>query len=85
MTPYTTHLTYENIPLVVSGKRDAEDCWVEKVCVAGTQHNIVEQLAEGVVERLAEMADVIMTQRGKEDRADALRSQYEFERFMRHC
>lgn len=84
MTPFTTPLTYENIPLVVSGRRDAEDCWVEKVCVKGTEHDISDMLGEGVVERLAQMADVIMTQRGKEERADAIRERFEFERFARH-
>jgi hypothetical protein len=85
MTPFTiTGFIYDGLPLDLTGKRDAEDCWVERVCVAGTQHNVVELLDKGVIDRLCELADAQLTRDAAMQRSEELRSRFEFERFARH-
>lgn len=88
MTPFTLNsFNYDGIPLDLVGKRDAEDCWIERVCVAGSQHDITEMLADGVIDRLAELADAELARDARrcnyESRADRLMLAYQLERLER--
>lgn len=77
MTPFTTTLTFDGIPLDLSGKRDAEDCWLTTVCVAGTPYDLFDKLAEGEIERLAELADAHLAREAAEERAHAAWAKYQ--------
>lgn len=58
MTPFTLlAFDYEGTPFDLAGRRDEDDCWVERVCVAGTPYDISDHLAKGVIDRIAELAD----------------------------
>jgi len=82
-----TSFNYDGIPLDLSGKRDAEDCWIERVCVAGTQHNVIDMLDDTVIGRLVELADAQLAREAAAIRADVLydsrRLAYELDRLMR--
>lgn len=83
MTPFTlTAFNFDGIPLDLSGKRDEDDCWIERVCVAGTQHDLTDVLADGVIERLAYMADAHLSSQYRDQRRA---SSFDFERFLQHC
>ena len=72
MTPFTIKsFIYDGVPLDLAGKRDAEDCWIERVCVAGTQHDIFDMVEEGVIDRLCQLADAHLSDEAKRFNAEA--------------
>jgi hypothetical protein len=83
MTPFTLkRFNYDGIPLDLTGRRDEEDCWVEAIRVAGTEHDLFDTMKDSVIQRISELADAQLTREAVEAASRARVDAFEFERFM---
>lgn len=77
MTPFhIPAFNFDSIPFDLSGKRDGEDCWIERICVAGSKHDLFDYLGEDVIEAIAEGVDKHLAREAAAQRADAAWAAY---------